>query len=81
MSVENPREVPEAHALIRRLCVLQAAVAGDVLGYDHPADCFCGDDGFWPYQDAGDYRNDGEAVAFIEAATWAAIETHKQAPT
>lgn len=81
MSLTNPRDVPVAHAIIRRLCALQAHVVTEVLGHDDPADCFCGDEGFWPLESADEYRNIGKAVAFIEEATLAAIAEHrKQAP-
>lgn len=72
--IENPRDVPDAHAIIRRLCALQAHVVTEVLGHDHPADCFCGDEGFWPLASADDYRNAGKAIDFIEEATLAAIQ-------
>lgn len=67
--IENPREVPKAHAIIRRLCALQAYVVTEILDHDQPADCFCGDEGFWPLKDADDFRNAGEAIKFIEDAT------------
>lgn len=71
--IENPRDVPAAHAIIRRLCALQSYVVTEVLGYDQPADCFCGDEGFWPLEDVDDYRNAGEAIKFIEDATLLAV--------
>lgn len=71
--IANPRDVPGAQALIRRLCALQAHVASEVVGYHQPADCFCGDEGFWPLESADDYRNAGLAVEFIETATLDAI--------
>ena len=77
MNVANPRDLPAAHALIRRLCALQAHVCSEVIGYDHPANCFCGDEGFWPYTTAEDYRNDGRAIEFIENATLEAIRQHR----
>jgi hypothetical protein len=76
-AVANPRDVPAAHAIIRRLCALQAHVCSEVLGYDHPADCFCGDEGFWPLEDPDDYRNDAVAVEFIENAVLVAIRKHR----
>jgi hypothetical protein len=75
----SPRDVPAAHAIIRRLCALQAHVVTEVLGHDNPADCFCGDEGFWPLDDPGDYRNAGLAIEFIETATLAAIAAHREA--
>lgn len=71
--ISNPREVPEAHAIIRRLCALQAYVVTEALGYDYPADCFCGDEGFWPLESADDYRNAGKAIEFIEDAVLLAV--------
>lgn len=75
--IENPRDVPAAHALIRRLCALQALVVTDVLGHDDPADCFCGDEGFWPLENAEQFRNAGKAIDFIQEATLAAVEAHR----
>ncbi len=77
-TVTNPRDVPGAHKMIRRLCALQAHVASEVLGYDHPADCFCGDEGFWPLEAADDYRNEGKAVDFIVDATLTAVIAWKR---
>ena len=68
----HPMDVPEAQAMIRRLCELQAEVSS-VLGYDHAADCFCGEDGFWPLRHPSDYRNEGLSVEFIEKATREAL--------
>lgn len=76
MSAASHRDIPAAHALVRRLCALQAHVVTEVLGYDDPADCFCGDEGLWPYADPDDYRNAGKAVEFIETATLEAIRQH-----
>lgn len=61
----------KADEVIERLCKLQTEVS-DVLGYDHPADCFCNKGGF---KNAGreSYRNDGVSLEFIEAATRAAL--------
>jgi hypothetical protein len=70
----TPLDIPEAHAIIRRLCALQAHVCTEVLGHDDPADCFCGQEGFWPYSDPDDYRNAGKAIDFIVEATLAAVE-------
>lgn len=74
----TPAEVPDAHAFVRRLCALQAYVVTEVLGHDDPADCFCGDEGFWPLQYPSDYRNAGKAVAFIEDATLTAVIAWKR---
>lgn len=68
----HPMDVPEAQQMIRRLCELQAEVS-NVLGYDHAADCFCGEDGFWPLRHPSDYRNEGLSVEFIEKATREAL--------
>ena len=81
MSISNPRDVPDAHAVIRRLCALQAYVVTEVLGHDDPADCFCGDEGFWPLEDPDDYRNACKAIAFIEDATLLAVaKAREEAP-
>lgn len=74
MSINNPREVPEAQALIRRLCSLQARVVDEVIGCDISSDCFCGDSGFWPLTSAEAFRNAGKAIDFIEEATLAALK-------
>lgn len=58
---------------LRRLCKLQARVAREVTGYDHPADCFCGESGFHPYTNPAYYRNDFAAIEFIERAVDHAI--------
>lgn len=73
MSIESPRNVPEAQKLIRRLCALQAHVVTEVLGHDEAHDCFCGDEGYWPLRSAEDFCNEGGAVDFIVEATLAAI--------
>lgn len=73
----NPRDVPAAQVIIRRLCALQAHVVTEVLGHDDPADCFCGDEGFWPLHQPDDFRNAGKAVDFIEEATLAAIASRR----
>jgi hypothetical protein len=52
----------------------------EVLGHDDPADCFCGDEGYWPYDGPADYRNAGKAVEFIETATLEAIRKHRARP-
>ena len=62
----------EARDVIKRLCELQSKVAS-AHGYAAAADCFCGCGGLWGMHGydgtfAGGYRNDGEALAFIEAA-------------
>lgn len=62
----------EAQEAIERLCKLQSEVQSK-LGFDHAADCFCRRSGFWNIEGYGGtfedgYRNDGEAIDFIEAA-------------
>lgn len=59
------------------LCRLQEEVY-NTGACDGAADCFCGKGGFWSSPDykTGDYRNDGEAVEFIIAATRHAL-AHK----
>ncbi len=77
MTVSSPFEVPEAHAIIRNLCALHAHVVSEILGYDSPSDCFCGDSGFWPLNSQDDFRNDGESLKFIEDAVLKAIAERK----
>lgn len=79
MSIQNPRDVPEAQAIISRLCELQAQVVREVLGHDDPADCFCGESGYWPLKGPGYFRNAGKAVDFIVEATLAAIAERRSA--
>ncbi len=68
----------EAKDAIKRLCELQDKAHGHI-GDDSSADCFCGDGGFWGARGydgsfQGGYRNDGEAIQFIEAAVAEKIE-------
>lgn len=69
LRVLTPQDIPEAQAIIRRLCVLQRDVV-DVLdpSNHHAADCFCGEQGFWPLKDASYFRNELLAIDFIEQA-------------
>lgn len=74
-----------ANDVIRRLCVLQAKVSGQ-LGNVGAADCFCGEGGFWKsdgYNGTfdGGYRNDGKAIEFIEQAVAEKIERMKSPQT
>lgn len=61
----------DANEVIERLCKLQAEVYAKLdCG---PADCFCGQSGFWGAEGYdgtfdGGYRNDGTALEFIEQA-------------
>ncbi|KKM00040.1 hypothetical protein LCGC14_1808410 [marine sediment metagenome] len=62
---------------IRRMCLLQAKVAPRL--FDSPSDCFCGEGGFWESAEydgshEGGYRNDFEAIEFIEKAVIAALK-------
>jgi len=63
--------------LIEQLCQLQGEYA-DVVGYQTPRDCFCGQGGFWrpaddwPKSKEG-WKNDGSAVRFIVEATRKAL--------
>jgi hypothetical protein len=62
--------------VIERLCNLHSEAAGHI-GYEFAADCFCGNGGFWHvegYNPERDYRNDGRALQFIEAAVREKIE-------
>lgn len=66
-----------AKDVIERFCKLQAEVY-QALSNAGSADCFCGGGGYWGAKGydgtfEGGYRNDGEALAFIERATRAAI--------
>lgn len=54
---------------IVRLCALMSRVCDEVYAYSHAADCIC--TGRPPLN--GRYQNDGECIAFIEAAVEAAI--------
>lgn len=65
--------------VLERLCKLQGEVAAHV-GYDHAADCFCGQGGFWesPSYRESDYRNDGVALEFIEKAVRDALQHNSQ---
>lgn len=70
-----PFDVPAAQECIRRLCQLHADVVRVIDPLHHrPADCFCGESGFWPLSSPSDYRNDGHALEFIERAVHAAID-------
>lgn len=70
--------------VLRRLCELQAQVHERVVGYDEAADCFCKEGGFWSEsrysRNEDEYRNDGGAVAYIEAAVQRCLE-EKWRPT
>jgi len=61
-----------AKEAIERLCLLQGRVHSH-LDNNSAADCFCGGNGFWGSDDydgtvQGGYRNDEEAIRFIEEA-------------
>jgi len=62
---------------IRRLCCLQSDVQSR-LGWDRAADCFCGESGFHGTDGytGNHYRNDGQAVEFIERVVRDAL-THE----
>ncbi len=76
---ESPFDVPEARALIERLCILQSEVMNDVIGYEHAGDCFCGGArtgrGYWQLGMADHFRNEGLAVDYIERVVRAAIKS------
>ncbi|MCA1569340.1 MAG: hypothetical protein LC798_03250 [Chloroflexi bacterium] len=70
---ERPVALGPVRELIARVCRLQEKAKAEALGYDHSTDCFCGEGGFWRVGDSWPepnecWRNDGTAVAFIEAA-------------
>ena len=67
-NITNPLNVPRAFQVIQRFCRLQDRVATEIVGYQYAADCFCGQGGFWPLEDAEDYRNDEKALEWIEEA-------------
>jgi hypothetical protein len=75
----------KAHLVIERLCSLQAEVQKH-FGYKTAADCFCGGGGFGgDHVHSDHYRNDGEALEFIEKATRdalvrAGLETRTELP-
>lgn len=63
-----------AQDAIRRLCELQAEVARTLDPQaKYAADCFCGEDGFRHSRHSLSYRNDWQAIAFIEGATRAGL--------
>jgi hypothetical protein len=66
----NAEQEARQHA-IERMCHLQALVAEQVHHWQHAADCFCGSlSDEWHERN---YRNDEEAIAFIEDAVVAAV--------
>lgn len=71
----------DADEIIERLCKLQGEVYRMVLDNEGSADCFCGKSGFWKCEgysgtfNSG-YRNDGEALEFIENAVRNDIDRH-----
>ena len=70
-SILNSKSKTMTHTeVIERLCKLHSEAAEHV-GYEYAADCFCGEGGFWSvkgYNPKRDYRNDGKALEFMEAA-------------
>lgn len=70
----QPQDVVEVRDIWASLCRLQEEVMNEVVGYQHSADCFCGEGGFWPLVDGFDYRNELLAIDFIERATRDAIK-------
>lgn len=67
----------ESQDVIRRLCKLQGEVMRG-LDLSSAGDCFCGEDGYWgvgKYDGTfeGGYRNEGEALEFIERAVREAL--------
>jgi hypothetical protein len=51
-----------------------------VFDYRHPADCFCGEGGFWPLPTEDSYRNEMKSIEFIEEAVKAAIAELRTTP-
>jgi hypothetical protein len=81
---ESQEVIMEAKEVIERFCKLQSEVQ-DVLGWDNAADCFCGKGGLWGMDSYGGafesgYRNDGEALEFIEDAVREKLKTLKVNP-
>ena len=62
---------------IETLCILQTEVNLH-LGFETSSDCFCGTSGLHGTRNYK-YLNDGQAIAFIQAATREKIEREKQA--
>lgn len=63
----------DSKQIIKRLCELQALVYRSIGDEVLPADCFCGEAGFWGSEGydgthEGGYRNSGFALQFIEQA-------------
>ncbi len=63
----------DAQQVIERLCELQEEVHSEMQMDETAADCFCKKGGFWHVKNYGGtadegYRNEGEALDFIEAA-------------
>ena len=77
--------VGPVHELIARLCRLQESINDAHLGHDRPADCFCGEGGYWRENDTwplpptgGRWENDGKTIEFIEAAVAEKIAREKE---
>lgn len=54
--------------VVERYCLLASDVWAATIEPIHPNDCFCQSGGFWGTGSYGeaDYRNDGQALEFIE---------------
>lgn len=69
----KPTDKPlNADDVAKRFCSLMGSVQ-EALGWSKAADCFCGRGGFWGTPRYGGtydegYRNEGEALEFIERA-------------
>lgn len=75
----KPSDVRQAQQYIARLCKLQAEVSEAIDPAAHrPADCFCGESGYWPLLRVENYRNDGHAIDFIENAVREAIDVYQE---
>jgi hypothetical protein len=73
----------DAKEAIGRLCALVGEVYAARTTDAAASDCFCGTHGLWGVEGydgthAGGYRNDGEAVAFVERVVREALEKEKQ---
>lgn len=70
--------------IVDRYCLLASEVWAATIDPIHPNDCFCTSGGFWgspSYSDEG-FRNDGQALEFIERvvrAELARLEAEKPA--
>ena len=62
--------------IVERYCLLASEVWNATVDPIHPNDCFCQSGGFWGRGTYGesDFRNDGQALDFIERAVRAELK-------